>query len=378
MISLRVIAPVVLIAGGALATVLAVRSTTATVAASPVAKLPPPPASPFRTSIACTGIVEPRSESLQIATEIAGVVVEVPITPGDNVEQGAVLFRLDDRDANARLQTAKASLASAVDRRDRLARLPRPESLPPLRAAVSEAEALLASARNEASRLRSASDARAVASIELERQEFAANAAASRLAKAQAELAETIAGAWEPDLKLADADVQIERAKVREIETELARLVVRAPTSGRVLERNVRVGQFAEPRNLSEPLVVLGDTSVLHVRVDIDETEAWRFSDGAPAVAMVRGNPSLTADLTFERSEPVVAPKKSLTGASTERTDTRVLRVIYAVSKGGAPLRVGQLLDVRIQAPSSEPDVGASAPATAGEKVAGVRVGQGW
>lgn len=360
MINLRVIIALLLIAGGAGATVLAVRATTAPVATASLEPLPAPPASPFRTSIAGTGIVEPCSESLQIATELAGVIVEVPITPGETVDQGAVLFRLDDRDASSRLETAKASLASAVARRERLTRLPRPESLPPLRAAVSEAEAQLASAKNEVARLRSASDARAVASVELERQEFAASAAAARLAKAQAELTEAMAGSWEPDLKLAEADVLIEQAKVRQLETELTRLVVRAPLRAQVLERNVRVGQFAEPRSLSEPLVVLGDTSVLHVRVDVDETEAWRFVDGAPAVAMVRGNPSLKADLRFVRAEPVVAPKRSLTGASTERTDTRVLRVIYAMSGGSIPVRVGQLLDVRIDAPSSEPSIQSS------------------
>jgi HlyD family secretion protein len=41
-----------------------------------------------------------------------------------------------------------------------------------------------------------------------------------------------------------------------------------------------------------------------------------------------------------------VVPKKSLTGDNTERVDTRVLQVIYAVRNAQVPLYVGQQVDV--------------------------------
>jgi hypothetical protein len=47
-----------------------------------------------------------------------------------------------------------------------------------------------------------------------------------------------------------------------------------------------------------------------------------------------------------------VIPKKSLTGDSTERVDTRVLQVIYRVEDDALPLYVGQQMDVFIQAPT--------------------------
>ena len=46
------------------------------------------------------------------------------------------------------------------------------------------------------------------------------------------------------------------------------------------------------------------------------------------------------------RVEPYVIPKKSLTGDNTERVDTRVLQVIYAIDPRGTPLYVGQQVDV--------------------------------
>ena len=43
-------------------------------------------------------------------------------------------------------------------------------------------------------------------------------------------------------------------------------------------------------------------------------------------------------------------PKKSLTGDSSERVDTRVLQVIYRVEDAALPVYVGQLMDVFIEA----------------------------
>ena len=46
-------------------------------------------------------------------------------------------------------------------------------------------------------------------------------------------------------------------------------------------------------------------------------------------------------------------PKKSLSGDSTERVDTRVLQVIYRVEDPSLPLFVGQQMDVFIDAGKS-------------------------
>jgi hypothetical protein len=54
--------------------------------------------------------------------------------------------------------------------------------------------------------------------------------------------------------------------------------------------------------------------------------------------------------LQFVRFEPYVVPKKSLTGDSTERVDTRVLQVLYSFNRDTLPLYVGQQMDVFIAA----------------------------
>jgi hypothetical protein len=116
------------------------------------------------------------------------------------------------------------------------------------------------------------------------------------------------------------------------------------------------------------PLMALGDVDTLHVRVDVDENDAWRLYDGAGATAYVRGNQNLSAAIRFVNVEPYVVPKRSLTGESTERVDTRVLQVLYSFPRSVLPVYLGQQMDVFIDAP---PVDGTSRPSSISAAIAG-------
>jgi multidrug resistance efflux pump len=89
------------------------------------------------------------------------------------------------------------------------------------------------------------------------------------------------AGAWEPDKAIARAEIAQAQAQIEQIQTDIDRALVRSPVAGRVLQVNVRPGEYvgASP---GQSLMVLGDNGMLHVRVDIDEADvpgfgpAWR------------------------------------------------------------------------------------------------------
>jgi len=87
------------------------------------------------------------------------------------------------------------------------------------------------------------------------------------------------------------------------------------------------------------------------VRVEVNEDDAWRVRAGAFATGFLRGNPKIQVRLGFVRFEPYVVPKASLTGASAERVDTRVLQVIFSFVRGNLPIFVGQQMDVFIEVP---------------------------
>lgn len=76
----------------------------------------------------------------------------------------------------------------------------------------------------------------------------------------------------------------------------------------------------------------------------------------------MRGNRDLAVDLRFEYVEPYVIPKKSLTGGSTERVDTRVLQVVYSFPSGAIPAYIGQQVDVFVDAQPASPPPAAAPP----------------
>jgi multidrug resistance efflux pump len=153
------------------------------------------------------------------------------------------------------------------------------------------------------------------------------------------------------DAAIGEAGLGSAKASVEQIKVEIERRTIRAPVPGRILQIGVRPGEFAQSGVLSTPLMVLGDDSRLHVRVDIDENDAWHLEPSAPALLVVRGNPDLKTSLRFERIEPYVIPKPSLTGQGTERPDVRALQVIYSFDHGVLPVYIGQQVDVYTETP---------------------------
>src|SRR5262249_10991706 len=121
------------------------------------------------------------------------------------------------------------------------------------------------------------------------------------------------------------------------------RRVIRAPLTGRILQIKIHLGEYAQSGVVNPPLMLLGDDTRLHVRVDINENDAWRVKPPASAIPYVPGNPDLNWRLRFERIEPYAVPKASLTGESPERTDPRVLQVIHSFEGDAQPIYIGKL-----------------------------------
>jgi multidrug efflux pump subunit AcrA (membrane-fusion protein) len=301
--------PIAAVLGLTLATVSVVRT-------QPTPQNAPPPTTPprsaFASSVAAVGLIESKSENISLASHLPGVVETIHVKVGDDVPSGAPLVKLDTRALEAVRASRQAALAAA-------------------RAQVARAEAAATEARRQLAIVESVTDTRSVSAEVLARRQGAAATTAA-------------------ELTAAEASASLAAAQLHETETELARSVITAPIAGRVLQVRLRPGEYAATGPGVSPWLVLGDISDLHVRVDIDESEAWRLRPGAAAVAQVRGNAAIQTRATFVRYEPLVVPKQSLTGATTERVDTRVLQAIYRLEDTSLPLFVGQQMDVFIEA----------------------------
>jgi multidrug resistance efflux pump len=236
------------------------------------------------------------------------------VEEGQQVSRGQPLFTLDDREARAAVAQAEARVATA-------------------RAGVGEAEAALGVAGRQNALYANIEDRRAFSQRELIASGGDVATARSRVESARAE-------------------VQAARVALAAARVTLARLTVTAPRTAEVLSVNMRAGEFATAGPApggGEPLMELGVTQPLHIRVDIDEDQIARVASGEPAIVSPRGDAGRRITAAFVRAEPRVTPKRSLTNAATERVDVRVLQVLYAVDPASG-LRVGQQVDAFVPA----------------------------
>jgi RND family efflux transporter MFP subunit len=289
----------VAIAGISLTAVLASRLS----AQAPIQPPPiDPPTKPYSNSVAASGIIEALSENVSIGVPDAGLVTSVHIKVSDHVVKGEPLFSLDAREIEAEYAVNAAN--------------------------VFVAEATLQRLHDQLQRLKSVNDPRAVSQDEVRTREN--------------------------DVHVAQSQLQAARALVKQSGVRLDRTIVRAPRDGTILQVNIREGEYASATPKS-PAILLGDTEHLQLRADIDEQNASRLQAGQTATAYLKGDTTAPIALKFVRVEPYVVPKVSLTGASTERVDTRVLQVIYSFEKPkDRPVYVGQQVDVFIKSDSHE------------------------
>lgn len=252
----------------------------------------------FDHFISGLGISEPQSEIINIGVNISGVVSEVYVVAGDKVYAGDYLFTIDDREAKSNLDLKLAQYnAASLDAEEKM---------------------------REFEMYKKISDSRAYSRDEFNKKRINAEVYQQKANQAKAEM----------DIAAITVD----------------KLTVKSPINGEVLKVDVRVGEFAQAGISSDSLMTVGDLSLMHIRVEIDESSAHLLNPNKPAIAYLRGNPEFKIPLNFVRIEPYIVPKVSISGGNAEKIDTRVLQVIYSF-ENNLPFKVfvGQQFDVYIE-----------------------------
>ena len=272
--------------------------------------LVPPPQSPYADSIGGRGLVESVNENVRIAPATSGLIREVMVKVGDKISKGDVLFAMDDRDALSQVRVQEAQVAV-------------------LEAQVATAQTIVADRKDQLDRSIRLREKNVSSEDEAKRNLFAWQAADRQL---QSTL----------------ADLDLARARLADARIRLDLLTIRAPRDGTVLQVNIRPGEYTMV-NSSETAILLGDISQLQLRVDVDESDAPSIREGCTGIAFLKGSREKSVPLEFVRIEPYILPKKSLSGESNERVDTRVLQIIFRFENPTFPVYVGQQMDVFIQ-----------------------------
>jgi len=179
----------------------------------------------------------------RLAVQEQGLVTEVAIRAGDEVEQGQVLVKLDDERAVIAVDRVKAERDAS-------------------KAIVEQRVAELDLAEADLARLERVATSVSTAPGELDDTRTAAHAAKARLAQAEADLAVV-----EADLRLA--------------ERRLSDMTIVAPFEGQVTERSVDVGEWVSE---GDPIAEILALDPLEAWLDVPERYIERLSRSAGSI----------------------------------------------------------------------------------------------
>ena len=202
--------------------------------------------------------------STKLGFETSAALVEARVDHGDRVKSGALLARLDEGEARARLDKSLAGVASAE-------------------AAVAKAEALAARARAVAVQKRR---------IDERRRALVENRTVSIETAEQAELdarvAEADAGVADRDVEVAKVGLTAARAQAALDTVLLDRHRLLAPFDGVVVARLRELGAVMNP---GEALFTLVDPASVWIQAFVDEARAGDLAVGQPAEVRLRSHP---------------------------------------------------------------------------------------
>ncbi|GAB4196549.1 MAG: efflux RND transporter periplasmic adaptor subunit [Sandaracinaceae bacterium] len=272
------------------------------------------------------GIVEPREPETRLSPAVAGRVAVIHVTEGQVVEAGALLVELESGPEQAALAAAEAEVAVAAASLLRSRRGLRAEDLDAITRESEAASARAQLSEGVVARLEAAAQRGAVTGDEVERARRQAEADRALLEASRAREAGGRSGRRE-DVLVATAQLRAAEARRDQARAALERLRIVAPAAGEILEIRNRVGEYVVP-SPTEALVVLGDTSRLRARLDIDERDVARVRVGAEVIVRVDAFPGRDFRGRVVELGRRMGRKVLRTDEPTERIDTKILETV--------------------------------------------------
>ncbi|HEV2607284.1 MAG TPA: HlyD family efflux transporter periplasmic adaptor subunit [Xanthomonadaceae bacterium] len=268
-----------------------------------------PTTRPTDAAAVARGRVDVEGGLLSISSIRDGTVTTVNANDGDRVKQGDLLVQLDRRPAEMGVAVAQAELEQSSAQAAVLA-----ARLPPLE---QQSRRLTAAASDGAATGQSADDARNAVTV------------------------------LKAELTAARAGVGIARQHLAAAQFERAQMSINAPFAGRIVARNVQVGDRVAAQSGKELIRVLPDRPLI-VRVELGEAFVDAVHPGMRAEVIADANPkmSLTAHVLRVGQVFGVAGRSD---DPQQSPDARVVECVLALDSGS--LRVGQQVLVRIYRP---------------------------
>ena len=246
-------------------------------------------------SVNASGRVEPLAR-VAVMSRASGIIEELFVDEGDRVESGQVLAELDREQLDAQHDQDEADVKAAAAR------------LEAAKARVTEAQARIEDPepdflRREAERTLQLFEEGSVSVREKDDAERALANAEFRVELVRASLPGLEAAVTEAEAQLASAEASMERSA-----TALREATILSPIDGVVLVRDKEVGDgissILTAGGNATQLMTLGDLSDMYIEARVDEVDLGRIHEGMPALVGVDAFRGVTLQGQVRRIAP--------------------------------------------------------------------------
>jgi RND family efflux transporter MFP subunit len=247
------------------------------------------------------------SKKAELAFQVPGVIVSLPVTEGKKVAKGDVIAQLRKDEFQARLKTLQGQLDQARAALRALQAGDRPEQRLRLEAQVRAAELNMSNARTEFDRQSRLMRSQATSRSDLENAETRYRVSQEELQAARQSL-EKGTMARQEDIEAQEAAVRGLEGRVVEANLQLEDTTLRAPFNGVIAKRFVEPNQNIRAK---DPVVRFQDVDELDIAVDVPEAVMVadiRSADVVQMLAEFSGAPGIQFPVEIREVAQVADP----------------------------------------------------------------------
>ncbi len=316
----------------------------------------------LKSKVTASGEIRAK-EFVDLQSEIAGVIIDLPVREGDRVKKGDVLLKIDPiqsaSDTNAYRAQYEASMADVraqdITILSAQAQLARDDAaLRAARAQLTQAESNYTRAESSYRRKQQLSEDGLISREDYEVAQNELKVAKSNLDAAQAQVAQMESGVKISQNNIqqmkSNRDATASRAKaqaatltrVADIESKT---VLRSPLNGVITQLLVEKGERAQPGIMSNPqatLMTIADLSIIQAELKVDETDVINLKLHDPASIKVDALPDTTFDgEVTEIGNSPIGQTQSRQQTSTTQQEAKDFKVIVTLKVPSNKLRPG-------------------------------------
>jgi multidrug efflux pump subunit AcrA (membrane-fusion protein) len=283
-------------------------------------------------------------ETTDVASAVAGIVTSTSVEVGDFVTAGQILARLDERDAQMRVEQTQAAVQQAEGAlKQAQARIGtttgfKPEEIADVKAAWATYEASLAQvklAETNVTRLTRLLETGDIArnSYDQARTQLETSQAQTQAARQQYEVALNLARQSVQAITTAQASLEGARTQQAIAQKALADGVIKAPFAGFISERITAVGEYVTPNSRIATIVKI---QPIKLTLQIPEADAGQIQPGMAITATVAAYPGVE----FVGKVTALIPGID--------ANSRALQVLAVIENPGSKLRPGMFATVQV------------------------------